>query len=54
MTRAHEVTVFERRARSLDDIRVQCRAIRERTGEAIHVEAVPLRRLARRKTWAVA
>ncbi len=57
MTRANEIAVFERRARSLDDIRAHCRGIRLRTGEAIHVEAEPVRRLAavaRRRTWAVA
>jgi|GEM_PF-6410633 len=57
MTRAHEVSVAEARVDSLDALRALCRDIREQTGEAIHVEAVRLRRVPlphRRMTWAVA
>lgn len=57
MTRANELSVFEERVASLDDVRARCRSIREAAGEAIHVEAVPLRRVPvprRRTTWAVA
>jgi hypothetical protein len=56
MTRAHELQVFERRARSIREIRAHCRDVRERLGEAIHVEAEPvlLAVRGRRTVWAVA
>ncbi|HWH15394.1 MAG TPA: hypothetical protein VNT51_11665 [Miltoncostaeaceae bacterium] len=58
LTRAHEVSVFEERVTSLDELRTRCRRIRAQAGEAIHVEATPLRRIPlggrRRMTWAVA